>query len=954
MQWNLGGQGLNLLEMAALDADVLLVQEVSRDEAGWCSTEGDHFHWVTYRDPLMWRGVGVGIAADKLDCIISKRSTRRGIWVLARVKGLGRVVFGSLHALTGVTNAKYQEAIIDFNRSLPSTWQQYPVLCGVDANEVPVWREEVDDMEISSPVLLVSASSNMNLFVDQFLRGDLRPVRPRLEQLKAPTHFPRDSSRSGRQIDMVWQKRLNCGPVRIDADRRHTIGTDHAALVIDLFVKQKSSLRWGNDSRARWVVKELPDGDIHDEDDLIKLAKQCSKPRASKAYFDDQEVKEAFCLAKTERTDRALWKKAQKLRKRKRAQWQQERYTSILNGDWDHYKALQRERDRRGGWWGDMLQDRSAEQLTTAVTNHLEEKLTNVAMPDWDEILQRHIDLIPGGDFFEPFTLLDVRTVLQDMKAASAVGPDGISVSLLRHVASHDNLGPQMLSLVNRIISSLELPHTWRDNFLALIAKVDRPKQPKDLRPICVSSAFHKMITKLVCTRVMPRLRTGSRISCCGKGRQAADVIGCLSRVRDVVQEWREPMYICKLDIAGAFDRIDRLQLVQFLTENLSADDFPHELRYMLAQLRSYRLVGNIPGGNRLEIEPNVGIKQGAPESAELFGMVMDHLLSTLLGTKAWKAMGTNHAELDVSLVFYQDDIFLLETDFVRLCRRVKVLERYLSRAGLRLATEKTKIIASPWVKGVRKVKVGGDVFEVAPKDESLRVLGLAFNLHENPSQQARELLCRARGAAAKHQQLLRGKAAWTRKIKMMETLVASQFRWTAGAVHWTPEDLKQANIMQLHVMRTIFRMGRLGDESWVTWNTRTMRTCRAWLAAHGFCRWSTTILTLQHTLAGHWPRRTEFIGPYHRPEPSIPMRALLWRNTQWWRRQQELSPQVGYRHKGHVHVHNPERQLSDAHGAAWHIVAQDRLQWTNVRAAFLAKWDPRWTRDRQSAILNQ
>ena len=770
--------------MTALDADVLFVQEISRDEAGWNSEETDHFHWVTYRDALMWRGVGVGIAADKLDCIIAKCALRRGIWVLVRLKGLGRVVLGSLHALTGVTNARYQEAVIEYFRGLPASWHQYPIMCGVNANEVRAWKEAEEDMDISSAELLIAASSNMNTLADQCLRRDLRPVRPQLEQLKAATHFPRDTSRNGRQIDMIWQRQFNCGPVFIDADRRHAIGSDHAALIVEIFVKCKSAQQWGNDSRPRWVNGELPDGLIVDENDLIQLARRCSKPRGSKAYRDDHEVQEAFLRAKTAKNDRALWKTAQKLRKRKRQIWQQERYTAILNGDWEHYRALQRERDRKRGWWGDLLQERSAEELTKDVELHLADKLTNPALSDWDDILQNHIDLIPKDDFFEPFTLLEVREVLHDMKTASAVGPDGIGVSLLRHVASHDSLGPQLLSLVNHIVSTLELPCSWHDNFLALLAKVERPKKPKDLRPICVSSSFHKMVTKLVCTRVMPRLRVGSRISGCGKGRQAADVIGCLSRVRDVVQEWKEPMLVCKLDIAGAFDRIDRLQLVQFLTDNLGPSDCPRELRYMLAQLRSYRLVGSVPGGNKIEIEPNVGIKQGAPESAELFGMVMNHMLTALMGTKAWKNFGMHHPELDVSLVFYQDDIFLLETDFVRLCRRVKVLERYLARAGLKLATEKTKIIASPWTRGVRKAKVGGDLFEIAPAGDSIRVLGLAFNLHDHPSQQARELLGRARAAANKHQALLRGKASWGRKATLMETLVASQFKWTAGAVH--------------------------------------------------------------------------------------------------------------------------------------------------------------------------
>ena len=56
-----------------------------------------------------------------------------------------------------------------------------------------------------------------------------------------------------------------------------------------------------------------------------------------------------------------------------------------------------------------------------------------------------------------------------------------------------------------------------------------------------------------------------------------------------------------------------------------------HELRYLIAQLRIYNLHGRVPGGSEITVSPNIGIKQGAPESAEIFGLVMDSLLMRLV-----------------------------------------------------------------------------------------------------------------------------------------------------------------------------------------------------------------------------------------------------------------------------------------------------------------------------------
>ena len=468
-----------------------------------------------------------------------------------------------------------------------------------------------------------------------------------------------------------------------------------------------------------------------------------------------------------------------------------------------------------------------------------------------------------------------------------------------------------------------------------------------------MSSAFHKLVSRLVCARTMPLMRNGSRISGCGKGRQAVDVIGVISRIRDVVHEWQCPVLLCKLDISGAFDKIDRLKIIEFLMSRLKGKDVSHELRYLMAQLRTYHLQGEAPGGQMIEVEANIGIKQGAPESAELFGMIMEALLSELINCQGWKNFGMPIDGMDIELIFYQDDIFLIESDFARLAKRINVLERHLARAGLALATEKTKIIASASFRGPRRLQVGANQFVISPPDESLKVLGLNFSLQDSPAQEAKELLGRTRAAAAQHRRLLRGHASWGRKMTLIRSLVEGQFKWTAGALRWSAEDLRQANLLQLHVMRDAFRIHRRRDEDWLTWNCRSMRDCRSWLATQGIPRWSTQLLTLQHTLHGHWARRTELIPcpDGHAPEPSLPMKALLWKATGWWRQQQQLSPRVGARHPGRFYASCTERQLSEVHGVKWFQVARDRQNWSDARCEYLSRWDIRWTQGRQLAL---
>ena len=719
--WNLAGQPLTTLDVALPDSELVFVQEVERGGEGWDSKDSDIFHWITHRAPGQWSSVGVGIALDRFDSVVHKVATDHGIWLLVRIKGLGRVACGSLHALTGVTNVKYQSAIHQFFRALPRKWRQYPLLCGVDANEVPNWVDS--DVGLS----LGHCSTNLNVLVQEEVEHDCHACAPLPAQRFQPTHFPRDETRQGRQIDMVFSRHVTVGPVQIDPDRRHVIGTDHALLQCEVTVGRPCNFGiWGNDSRARWVNCELRDDILVDEDDIIRLGKLCTRPRKSSAYADDDEIKAAIQEAKHCK-DKKKWKQVHRLRKQARKRWHEDRLSRILSGGWDEFRQLQSEKKRHRGWWGELLQDRSSNDLSSEVRQHLESKMVDVTRHDWDERLQAIIETVPESEL-QPFSLLEIRAELQQMRCRSAVGPDGIGVHLLREIASHDSLGPQLRDLVNHIVGTLELPHSWEKSFLALLAKCKQPKAPGDLRPISVSSASNKLVNRLVCSRTLPVLRRGSRVSACGAGRQAADLIGCATRIRDVVHEWKLPCLLCKLDVAGAFDRVDRYKVADLLCSRLLGRGLCCELRYLLSQLRVHTLQGQVPGGDLIEICPNNGIKQGAPESAEIFGLVVEVLLAELAESRQWKAMGRPYQELEFDFMFYQDDVFLVDDKLPVLGKRIRAIDKCLQQAGLRLATNKTKVVASDAYRGCRRIKIGSDLFNVAPQGESLKVLGLSFS----------------------------------------------------------------------------------------------------------------------------------------------------------------------------------------------------------------------------------
>ena len=944
VQWNLGGQELRTLDVVLADAEFVCVQEIARDAPGWDTVDGELFHWIVYRDVHMYRGVGIGISQDLLDSIIDKRASSRGIWILARVKGLGRVVFGSIHCHTGVTHSVYLQAVRDFFEVLPDAWKLHPLILGADVNERLRWSLEDSTGHLTHP------SMNLAELVNCAHAKRICAVPPRDEDLDKPTHYPRDITREGRQIDSVWSRGIQITRGEIRPELRLCIGSDHAPLFVGIPLRPRKHKAWDHSSKARFVTRPVDEEeDIIEVDDLRRIALNFTKAKWNRKYCDNDEVVQLLQQAKAS-NDAKDWKVAQKARKKCYRQWRQDQLANIISGDWGEFRAYKSNLRRKKGWWGHLLREKSSAELTDDVRNHLQCKLVDDQLENWDEILDAQLRTIPVPSMWTPFTAIDLATQLAGMRAAAAVGPDLIGVDLLRHLAGHEKFGKQLLDLVNHIVYYNQRPDDWDDSFLALLAKVAQPSNPSDLRPICVSSAMGKLINRMTAERVLPALRRGSACSSCGKGRQVSDLLGAMSRLQEMAKEWGLPLLVAKLDVKGAFDRLNRQKVLDLFWERLDLTSLGVESRFLLTQLHTQRLRGEVPGGDEIEIRPNVGIKQGAPESAEIFGLIMDSVIAEMRDTAEWRSLPQPLVDLDLDTMFYQDDIFLIEVCPKQLAKRIQMVEKALGTASLSLSMKKTAVTATSFYKGPLHFFVGDEKI-VINKDVGIKVLGLTFNFSSCLGDQAHELLGRARSALAEHAQLLKARGSWKSKLFTIQMLVASTFKWCAGAVHWSSECLAQANTLQLHTMRQAFGMPRHANECWVDWNTRTLRFLRAYMHRESVERWSTCILRLQFTLHGHWARRTEDlgrgIGDIH---PNLAMRVNLWRNLKWWRHQQNLT-NSGIRHPHQFYPSNTERQIASSVGLDWGRTALNRNEWLSFLPKYLHDWDVKWARGRQLTL---
>ena len=113
------------------------------------------------------------------------------------------------------------------------------------------------------------------------------------------------------------------------------------------------------------------------------------------------------------------------------------------------------------------------------------------------------------------FTIAELQDALKATKESSP-GQDQISYSMMKSL--HDTMMKLLLDAFNRIYIEQQFPTTWKTTIVTPIAKPNKdPSNPKNYRPIALSSCMCKLLEKMVNARLMWYLERGGYIN----GKQA-------------------------------------------------------------------------------------------------------------------------------------------------------------------------------------------------------------------------------------------------------------------------------------------------------------------------------------------------------------------------------------------------------------------------------------------------
>ena len=899
---------------------VYLLQEVPRREAGWHTELSEGWTTLSHRNDDVWRGTGL-LFQESSWKIMRRLATERGIWVrLRHTLFANEFWIGSIHLDPGCTQAQHRADLEQHMHKLRAT--TLPIIVGCDVNSPLRWAQ--DD---SGDVQMVGRDGKTTGFADVVLGRGLSIAAPRPGQMATPTSKPRQAGRAGRHIDCICYKGTAVSGVHIVEGSHLCLGTDHEMLNVEVKIRAMKH-RTIHPTRPR-VWTQGPTQITHiDQSTLRKLARTCTRPKPGRSYKDPPQVRTAVAIAK--RTHLASdWKAVHKARRQARKAWEQARIDEAAQGDWEQARKIRAKRNT--GWDMHFAEVQGNEDPHEVVHEHLQNIYktgsTLPELPEWTGEVRA-------------FTTEELDSALASGHGGKAVGEDGTSLELLKGICGIEGGRTHLLEFYNQILCTGEIPEDWNRAIMIVIPKVTYPETPSDLRPLAMGSAASKVFARMLLTRTEQHIALTGPEQCSGKWRQACDFVFSIARVMQLEQEWRVGACWLKIDLAKAFDKVDRVALTSRLLQRMG----------MCAEYRCwYRLLQKTDailqtGWDSSILHMQGGIKQGAVESPAFFSFLAECCLHETASRYRWSEQANTFDGLNLDSVLYMDDGVQWSKGVQGLERRIAQWATVLQEYGLAINPKKCQLYCSPFYTGERRIRIQG--VEVKAADE-LHVLGLTFKVGITPSEMLAPLIIKTKSkfwGGLRH--MLRAKTPLKGRMQLMERILGGTVLWPLAALPMDASSLGLINSLQLQLTVWIMRLCKRATESWIEFRERAYRGARSIVHRYSHKRWSTLWLERWWAYAGHRTR-----AHLHTTQTAATV-IDAFRTRVWWI-QQQRQPKTGMRHPGHIFpkLMNLERDMDEVTSGPWRERAYDRDGWRALTAEWVKRKDPPWASMRQASI---
>ena len=247
---------------------------------------------------------------------------------------------------------------------------------------------------------------------------------------------------------------------------------------------------------------------------------------------------------------------------------------------------------------------------------------------------------------FVPFATGDITSAIKSTKASKAIGPDGISPIMLKHIGAHATA--YLTNLLNLSFGSFRIPFNWKIAKIFPLPKQGKPAaEGSSYRPISILSPVAKLAEKLMLPSIHQHFPLANHQHGFRREHSTTTALHHISHQISHGLNQRKPCHrtvLVALDLSKAFDTVDHDVLISDLLETGIPNWSKRWIAGYLHDRRTFVEFRNVRSGMR---KMRQGVPQGGVLSPSLFNLYMSKIPQPPQG---------------VSFVSYADDCTILAT----------------------------------------------------------------------------------------------------------------------------------------------------------------------------------------------------------------------------------------------------------------------------------------------------
>jgi hypothetical protein len=284
----------------------------------------------------------------------------------------------------------------------------------------------------------------------------------------------------------------------------------------------------------------------------------------------------------------------------------------------------------------------------------------------------------------------EIKIILKRLKNNKAASDDLILNEMLKY--STDTLIPTLGKLFNHVMSSGIMPKCWNITYKVPIFKKGDDQNPDNYRGISITSCLGKVFSAVLCQRLVTYLDNEQLLSenqaAFRKNRSTADHLFTIkSAINKYVNAQGQKLFCCFVDLKKAFDSVWRPALLLKLLDKKIGGKFYDMIKNMYSKTEE---CVKLRKGISDVYNTNIGIKQGDNLSPMLFNIFLDDLATHLMSPNCDPIQ---LGDTKFNTLLYADDLAILSTSQDGLQKCIDKLGTYCDQWGLKVNTDKTKVV---------------------------------------------------------------------------------------------------------------------------------------------------------------------------------------------------------------------------------------------------------------------